>query len=226
MEFAPKTSAQEEALDELYAARPEDFTALRTALAATAKKSGDTEAARRITASRKPTAAAWAVNALALAGPARDELTDLGARLREAHGAMDRAAIRALTTEQRTLVDRLARTALAQGGFASPSAALRDDVVTQRRRRRREPAPGKRGAGQPVDELALLGGQRADRLAVHRTVGLPQSCTEVGQLIARQARQRQCIDHPRRHGRLAARGDPAGRFRVTALLGRRGEPRA
>ena len=38
--------AVEEALDELYAAKPEDFTALRTKLAAAAKKSGDAEAAR------------------------------------------------------------------------------------------------------------------------------------------------------------------------------------
>ncbi|MDG4668434.1 hypothetical protein [Mycobacterium sp. 236(2023)] len=123
MEFA-----ETEALDELYAARPEDFTALRTRLAAAAKKGGDAEAARRITASRKPTAAAWVVNALALSGPARDELTDLGARLREAHGAMDREAIRTLTAEQRKLVDRLARTALEQSGVAAPSSALRDDV--------------------------------------------------------------------------------------------------
>lgn len=47
--------AVEEALDELYAAKPEDFTALRTKLAAAAKKSGDAEAARRISGSRKPT---------------------------------------------------------------------------------------------------------------------------------------------------------------------------
>ena len=58
--------AVEEALDELYAAKPEDFTALRTKLAAAAKKSGDAEAARRISGSRKPTAAAWVVNACLL----------------------------------------------------------------------------------------------------------------------------------------------------------------
>ncbi|OAN37022.1 hypothetical protein [Mycolicibacterium iranicum] len=121
--------AVEEALDELYAAKPEDFTALRTKLAAAAKKSGDADAARRINGSRRPTAAAWVVNALALQGTARAELADLGSRLREAHAAMDGDAIRALTAEQRRLVDELTRTALKNSGLASPSAALRDDVT-------------------------------------------------------------------------------------------------
>lgn len=121
--------AVEEALDELYAARPEDFTALRTKLAAAAKKSGDPDAARQISGSRKPTAAAWVVNAYALQGTARAELTELGSRLRDAHAAMDGEAIRALTTEQRKLVDELTRTALRNSGLKSPSAALRDDVT-------------------------------------------------------------------------------------------------
>src|SRR4029078_7669696 len=51
-------------LDELYSVRPEEFTALRTKLAAAAKKSGDTAAAKRISAARRPTTAAWVVNVL------------------------------------------------------------------------------------------------------------------------------------------------------------------
>lgn len=121
--------AVEAALDELYTARPEDFTALRTTLAAAAKKSGDADAAGRIAGSRKPTAAAWVVNACALQGTARKELTDLGSRLREAHAAMDGEAIRALTAEQRKLVEELTRTALRNSGLPSPSGALRDDVT-------------------------------------------------------------------------------------------------
>jgi hypothetical protein len=121
--------AVEEALDRLYAAKPEDFTALRTDLAAAAKKAGDPDAAKRISGSRKPTQAAWVVNALALGGTAKDTLAELGSRLREAHGAMDGEAIRALTAEQRKVVDGLTRTALRQAGVASPSAALRDDVT-------------------------------------------------------------------------------------------------
>lgn len=121
--------AVEEALDRLYAAKPEDFTALRAELTAAAKEAGDPDAARRIGGSRKPTVAAWVVNALTLGGSSASELGELGSRLREAHGAMDGDAIRALTAQQRKVVDGLTRTALQQAGIASPSAALRDDVT-------------------------------------------------------------------------------------------------
>ena len=119
----------EEALDRLYAAKPEEFTTLRTELVAAAKDAKDAEAAKRIGGSRKPTTAAWVVNALALGGEVTSALTDLGARLREAHEAMDGDAIRALTAEQRKLVERLTRDALKQAGLTSPAAALRDDVT-------------------------------------------------------------------------------------------------
>ena len=119
----------EEALDRLYAAKPEEFTTLRTELVAAAKDAKDSEAAKRIGGSRKPTTAAWVVNALALGGEVTSALTDLGARLREAHEAMDGDAIRALTAEQRKLVERLTRDALKQAGLTSPAAALRDDVT-------------------------------------------------------------------------------------------------
>ncbi|NVN51283.1 hypothetical protein [Mycolicibacterium hippocampi] len=117
------------ALDALYSARPEDFTSLRTELAARARKSGDTAAAKTITASRKPTTAAWVVNLLVLDGTARAQLTDLGSRLREAHAAMDGDAIRVLTSEQRRLVDELVRSAFRAAALDTPSAALRDDVT-------------------------------------------------------------------------------------------------
>lgn len=51
-------------LDELYRARPEEFTALRASLAAEANKRGDTAAAAALKAARKPTTAAWVVNTL------------------------------------------------------------------------------------------------------------------------------------------------------------------
>jgi hypothetical protein len=119
----------DDALDRLYAARPEDFTAQRTRLAAEAKRSGDAAAAKQISGSRKPTVAAWVANLLALRGTARASLADLGARLREAHAAMDGEAIRTLTGEQRRLVDELSRAGFLAAGVAEPSAALRDDVT-------------------------------------------------------------------------------------------------
>jgi hypothetical protein len=58
-------------LDELYEVKPEEFTALRTKLATTAKQRGDVDTAKQISAARKPTTAAWVVNRVAL----RDQST-------------------------------------------------------------------------------------------------------------------------------------------------------
>jgi hypothetical protein len=117
-------------LDALYAAKPEDFTALRTKLAAEAKKRGDTDAAKQISAARKPTTAAWVVNQLALSDKdARRRLSELGERMRAAHADMDGEQIRALTTEQRRLINELARTAFKDAGLSAPTGALHDDVT-------------------------------------------------------------------------------------------------
>jgi hypothetical protein len=117
-------------LDALYAAKPEDFTALRTKLAAEAKQHGDADTAKRISAARKPTAAAHAVNVLALNdNEARRRLTTLGEGLRAAHAAMDGDRIRELTGQQRRLIDELARSAFDVAGVSNPSSALRDDVT-------------------------------------------------------------------------------------------------
>jgi hypothetical protein len=117
-------------LDDLYRAAPEDFTAERTRLAKAAKQRGDTDAAKRIAASRKPTTSAWVVNQLVHEQPdARERLSDLGERLRAAHAAMDGEHIRVLSGEQRRLVEELSRAALRLADVANPSAALRDDVT-------------------------------------------------------------------------------------------------
>ncbi len=117
-------------LDELFCVRPEEFTALRTELVAAAKKRGDTSAAKRISAARKPTTAAWVVNLLAHNNDGvKQSLADLGERLRAAHAAMDGATIRQLSSEQRSLVDELARAAFDGADLTNPQAALREDVT-------------------------------------------------------------------------------------------------
>jgi hypothetical protein len=117
-------------LDELYEIKPEAFTALRTKLAAAAKQRGDTDTAKQISAARKPTAAAWVVNRVALRDQdIRTRLAGLGERLRDAHAAMDGDRIRELSAEQRRLVEDLARAAFEEAELADPSAALRDDVT-------------------------------------------------------------------------------------------------
>jgi hypothetical protein len=117
-------------LDELYEVKPEEFTALRTKLAAAAKHRGDVDTAKQISAARKPTTAAWVVNRLALRDQnTRTRLAGLGERLKDAHAAMDGEAIRALSAEQRRLVDDVARAAFEEAELADPTAALRDDVT-------------------------------------------------------------------------------------------------
>jgi hypothetical protein len=117
-------------LDELYEVRQDEFTALRTKLAAAAKQRGDADTARQISAARKPTAAAWVVNRLALRDrDVRMRLAGLGERLKDAHSAMDGDRIRTLSAEQRRLVDDVARAAFEEAELADPSAALRDDVT-------------------------------------------------------------------------------------------------
>lgn len=117
-------------LDTLYAAKPEEFTALRSKLAAEAKKRGDSDIAKQISGARKPTTAAHVVNMLAINdAEARRRLADLGQRLRAAHAEMDGTRIRELTAEQRRLIDELTRSAFAEAGLSNPTAAVRDDVT-------------------------------------------------------------------------------------------------
>src|SRR5258707_1427383 len=122
--------AMADELDELYEVKPEEFTALRTKLAAAAKQRGDVDTAKQVAAGRKPTTAAWFVNRLALRDQnTRTRLAGLGERLKDAHAAMDGEVIRALSAEQRRLVDDVARAAFEEAELADPTAALRDDVT-------------------------------------------------------------------------------------------------
>jgi hypothetical protein len=117
-------------IDQLYGVRPEDFTALRTQLAAAAKKRGDADGAKQIAAARRPTTAAWVVNALVRSDDsARVRLADLSERLRAAHASMDGARIRELSAAQRKLIDELVRIGFDATGLTDPSAALREDVM-------------------------------------------------------------------------------------------------
>jgi hypothetical protein len=121
---------QQDDLDELYWVKPEDFTATRSRLTAQAKERGDAKSAKQISASRKSTMAAWAVNRLALSRRKTTcRLTQLGERLRAAHTAMDGEQIRELSAEQRRLIDELSQTAFDAAEMPDPSAALREEVT-------------------------------------------------------------------------------------------------
>ncbi len=129
--MAQTDDALRDATDELYSADPDAFLPRRGELAAEAKKSGDPATAKLIAALRKPTRSAYAVNSLARSDPdGIAELVELGERLREAERTVDPRQIRELTKHRRRLVNDLTRRAFEAIGDASPSSAVRDEVVS------------------------------------------------------------------------------------------------
>jgi len=120
----------EDAVRELYAVPPDEFMVKRSELAARAREAGDAAAAATIGKLRKPTVAAWLVNALVLSDPSVvDRLAELGDRLRDAQGRLDTGRLRQLSAERREVVDRLTAQAFRRNSRAQPPAALRDEVT-------------------------------------------------------------------------------------------------
>lgn len=115
-----------DATAELYEADPDEFTARRAELAAAAREAGQADAAKGISALRKPTRSAWLLNTLVRAHPeVPGRLAELAAELREGG---DGARIRELTLARGRLVDELARQAF-EVLDADPPAAVREDVT-------------------------------------------------------------------------------------------------
>src|ERR1022692_1329686 len=118
------------AAGELYSADPEEFIERRGVLAAEARAAGESSAAKRIAALRKPTRSAWVLNQLARSDPdVTGQLDALGEELRTAQGSLAGAVIRQLSLRRRELVGALARQAFAVCGLDTPPAALRDEVT-------------------------------------------------------------------------------------------------
>jgi len=102
--------AVDRAAAELYDAPPGDFVGLRTRLAREAKTSGLAEAVTRITALRKPSLAAWAINAALRERPeVVDGVLEVGERLRSAQTRLDAAALRGLRTEREQALSTFTR---------------------------------------------------------------------------------------------------------------------
>ncbi|MEU1917062.1 hypothetical protein [Streptomyces massasporeus] len=94
--------------DELYALRPEEFTAARASAMASARTAGDRELAERIRALRKPSLAAWVSNLLVRGSPGEVEpLLRLGEGLRQAHQDLDGTQLRELSRRQHALIRAL-----------------------------------------------------------------------------------------------------------------------
>jgi hypothetical protein len=109
----------EDAAGELYGTVPERFVAARNALAAGVRRDGDRDLAARIAALPKPSAGAWAVNALVRDKAAQlGRIADLGDRYRDAERQADRAALIDLNRERKTLL----------GDLTARAHAIADDV--------------------------------------------------------------------------------------------------
>lgn len=94
--------------DELYALRPEEFTAARASAVAAARTAGDRELAERISILRKPSLAAWVSNLLVRSSPGEVEpLLRLGEGLRQAHHDLDGTQLRELSRQQHAIVRAL-----------------------------------------------------------------------------------------------------------------------
>lgn len=104
-------AALEDLADGLYALRPDEFTAARNELAKQTKPA-DPDLAAQVQALKKPSPAAWAVNALVR--HRHDELVELvqlGATMREAQADLDRASIAELARQRRRVVAAMAKQA-------------------------------------------------------------------------------------------------------------------
>lgn len=119
----------DEAIDELYGADLDDFTAARTRLARELRGEGARQEALEFQQLRKPTVAAWALNQLARRNRRDvDLLLDAGHRLREAQAAAlrgaDRDAFERARASEREALRRLAgeaeRLLREERGGASP----------------------------------------------------------------------------------------------------------
>ncbi|MFJ9809252.1 hypothetical protein ACIRTB_13595 [Streptomyces sp. NPDC101158] len=102
----------EEVADELYGLRPTEFVAARDAYAAEARKAGDKDVAKAVSALRRPTVAAWVANLLARRRPEEARrFLEIGETLREAHRTLDAEQLRAASLQRNQLVGALTRTA-------------------------------------------------------------------------------------------------------------------
>jgi hypothetical protein len=121
-----------EVADALYDEPPDRFIAARNELAARLKEDGDVGASKDVSALRKPTVAAWAVDRLAR-DHARDieALIEVGKKLASAQrevaggGGVDR--LHEASSERHKLVDRLVRASagvLEKAGMSSARATL------------------------------------------------------------------------------------------------------
>lgn len=98
------TSPLETIADELYAARPDNFAAVRDEHIKKAKADGDKQLAKELTGLRKPTQSAWLINLLWRdQRQVMEQLFELAADLSRAHARVSGPELQRLTTQRRQI---------------------------------------------------------------------------------------------------------------------------
>jgi chromosome segregation ATPase len=116
--------------EELYALTPGEFTGTRNAWAKQTKADGEPDTAMQIGALRKPSTAAWVVNAMMRRHSEQmGQVLDLGRSLRDAQESLDGEALRDLTRQRRQLTAAVTRQARAMA--TELGQRVTDDVARQ-----------------------------------------------------------------------------------------------
>ncbi|MFI9010060.1 hypothetical protein ACIGNX_22795 [Actinosynnema sp. NPDC053489] len=155
--------------DELYALPPAEFVAARDAHARAAADRGDQALAKQVSALRKPTSSAWALNLLAREDPADlAEALALGDELRAAQEDLRGGALRRLGARRRAVLSALVRRVEVLASHAGRplgadavqqvrttlAAALADAVLGARIRAGRLVKPVEQSGFGPLSETA------------------------------------------------------------------------
>ncbi|MEU4315669.1 hypothetical protein [Nocardia sp. NPDC024068] len=194
---------------DLYGLAPGEFVAARTERARAATAAGDRELASAIGALRKPTVAAWTVNALVRAAPGEVEaLLGLGEKLRTAQRELSGEQLRLLTRQRRQVVDALtarAQEVAAESGYPASAAVLRqvgetltaalaDPAVAERvRTATLATAAAYSGFGPVEPDLALVREEPESIAAAPRRKSRAKRAQEPGEedpVAAREAEER------------------------------------
>ncbi|MDV8147197.1 hypothetical protein [Arthrobacter sp. B10-11] len=164
----------------LYQLPLEGFVAARTVAAKTAAADSGRELADAVRALPKPSAAAWAVNMLAVHRPGLlAELAELGTAMRGAQEELDAGALRSLSQERRQLLNRVmgaAREVAEQQGRRLSGAVSTEVEQTLRAATVDEGAAAAIRSGRLVRVLSADGVERVDlneAVAVPGVLNLP-----------------------------------------------------
>lgn len=129
------TLGLEDALDELYSVRPEEFVLVRARLARELSAAGDSDAAADVKRRRRPHLAAWACNQLARSDPdgvaSLFSVTgELAAAQQQAIAGGDADELRAATRHRQEQLDALVDAAVGLlAGHAPKPAQYRDNIA-------------------------------------------------------------------------------------------------